>query len=283
MWLTLLCFHLIGLVGFNLNLRQSLLAKVDRLTLATIAQTGIAMPAVVLLAIRPPPFGAFTGLDYFYLASAMALTIGLQVTNVKALQYLEASVFSVLYNLRIILTTALGVLFLNEAIVGLRIAGGLLILFAIFIVKQQSSQEVRIKGIAWGLTAATALSFLNLSEKLLINSIGFLNYFPLTAVVCAVLMWSYIGLSKRSVEPAMLKQPKMLQLMTLRAMSAYGFSGALAAGALISVANYISGMSVIFMVVLGAILLGERDYLGRKIAATAVAIAGLTVVLFSSL
>ena len=283
MWLTLLCFHLIGLVGFNLNLRQSLLAKVDRLTLATIAQTGIAIPAVIILLVRPPRFGSFGGLDYLYLVAAITLTIGLQVTNVKALQYLEASVFSVLYNLRIILTTALGVLFLNESVVGLRIAGGLLILVAIFIVKRQRSHEMRVKGIAWGLAAATVLSFLNLSEKLLINSIGFLNYFPLTSVVCAVLMWSYIGLSKRSVEPAMLKQPKMLQLMTLRAMSAYGFSGALAAGALISVANYISGMSVIFMVVLGAILLGERDYLGRKIAATAVAIAGLTVVLFSSL
>jgi uncharacterized membrane protein YuzA (DUF378 family) len=52
MWLVLLCFHLVGLVGFNLVIRKSVLGKADRFTLATIAQTGIAIPAVVLLLAR---------------------------------------------------------------------------------------------------------------------------------------------------------------------------------------------------------------------------------------
>src|ERR1700752_62551 len=98
MWVALLCFHLVGLVGFNLTLRTSLLAKADRFTLAAIAQTGIALPAIILLIVKPPHFGSFTAADYCYLLCAIGLTIGLQVTNVKALQYLEASVFSVLYN-----------------------------------------------------------------------------------------------------------------------------------------------------------------------------------------
>lgn len=37
------------------------------------------------------------------------------------------------------------------------------------------------------------------------------------------------------------------------------------------------------MVLLGAILLNERDYLRRKIIATGVAVFGLTLVLFSGL
>ncbi len=96
-------------------------------------------------------------------------------------------------------------------------------------------------------------------------------------------MWSYLlAFKKRDFAPGILREPRMLQLMTLRAFSAYGFSGALAAGALLSVANYISGMSVIFVAILGAILLNERDYLKRKAAAALVAILGLTIILLSS-
>lgn len=283
MWLTLLVFHLIGLVGFNLILRQSVLGRADRFTLSTIAQTGIAIPAVVLLLAAPPHLNNFSVRDFWYLGWAVILTIGLQTTNVKALQYLEASVFSVIYNLRILLTTILGILFLSEKIIWLRIAGGVLILLAILIVKQRGSQSVRAKGLAWGFIAALVVSFLNLTEKLLIIHIGFLNYFPLVSVLCAVIMWAYVLARRPNFEVGLLRQPKMIKLMSLRAMSAYGFSGALAAGALIDVANYISAMSVILMMLLGVILLGEKDFLRRKIIATAVAITGLTVVLIASL
>ena len=65
-------------------------------------------------------------------------------------------------------------------------------------------------------------------------------------------------------------------------MSAFGFTFALATGGLLSVSIYISGMGVIFMVALGAIFLGEDDYLTRKIIATVVAVIGLSSVLVST-
>jgi drug/metabolite transporter (DMT)-like permease len=283
MWLALLGVHLIGLVGFNLLLRKSVLGKVDKMTLATIMQTGIAVPALVLLVLFPPNFSSFTAVDFILIACATALGITLQVTNVKALQYLEASVFSILYNLRIILTTVLGILFLGESTELLRILGGVIILLAIVTVKQRSSRTNNSKGVWWAIAAVFALSFLNLTEKTLINSIGFLEYFPIAAVLAAAIMWGYLVASKRKVDTKLLLQPKMLQLMTLRALSGYGFSLALAAGALISVANYISGMGVIFTVLLGVIWLRERDYLFRKILATVVAVIGLTLVLLSGI
>jgi drug/metabolite transporter (DMT)-like permease len=282
MWLFLLGIHLIGLVGFNLILRQSAL-KIDRFTLATIMQTGIALPAIILLFLYPTNFSEFAAADYIYMATVILLTIVLQVTNVKALQYLEASVYAVVYNLRIIITTILGIVFLHEPVFWVRIAGGLLVLVAIFIVRQRGNHVFRTIGLEWGIAAAIALSFLNLFEKLLATSIGFMNYFLPTAIVSAIIMWAYLLSSKRQFQWSIIKQPRMMQLMTLRAMSAYGFSGAIAAGALISVSNYISGMNVILMVLLGAVLLGETDYLKRKIIATLVAVAGLTLVLIASL
>jgi drug/metabolite transporter (DMT)-like permease len=281
MWLVLLCFHLVGLVGFNLVIRKSVLGKADRFTLATIAQTGIAIPAVVLLLARPPDLSRYSAADFCYLAATIVLTIALQTVNVKALQYLEASVFSVLYNTRILIATVLGILFLHESFVGLRVLGGVMVLLAILIVKQRGSHVVMTKGMGWGLTAAFVLSFLSLGEKLLIKDVGFFNYFALESIISSALMWAYFAASKREFDRRTLLRPAMLQLMTLRAVSAYGFTGALATGALLSVANYISGMSVIFTVLLGAMWLGERDYLQRKIMATIIAVLGLTLVLLS--
>lgn len=282
-WLLVLSVHLVGLVGFNLILRKSVLGNVDKFTLATIMHTGIAIPALVLLVLFPPNFSIFTPIDYVVLSCAVALAISLQVTNVKALQYLEASVFSILYNLRIIVTTILGILFLNEPTDLMRIAGGLLILMAIITTKQKGSQVRNLKGVQWAIGAVLVLSFLNLSEKTLINNIGFLNYFPISIVIGAAIMWVYLIATKRRVDRQLILKPQTIQLMTFRALSAYGFSGALALGALISVANYISAMGVVLTVVLGAILLKERDYLGRKIIATAVTVIGLTLVLLSGL
>lgn len=283
MWMILLGIHLIGLVGYNLLLRKSALGTIDKFTLATIMQTGIAIPSVALLFIWPPNIAAYSFFDFALLAFAIALTISLQITNTKAVQYLEASVFSILYNLRIVLVTIIGVLLLGEEIVELRILGGLLILLAIVIVKQRGGRMIKSIGVRWGIAAAFVLSFLNLTEKLLIGEVGFLGYFSISMIVAASLMWVYVFASKRRVDKKVLLQPKMLQLMTFRALSAFGFSGALAAGALVSVANYVSGLSVIFIVLLGAIWLNERDYLKRKVLATIVAVAGFTLVLLSGI
>lgn len=284
MWLLLLFIHAFALAGFNLSLRKSLINKVDPFTLATVMQTGIAIPLAVVYIFRPVSFDAYQLTDYMILALLILLTISLHISNVKALQYLEKGVYSIIYNLRLLIVTVLGILFLSEDVVWLRILGGVLIFLAIVIVKQKGNRSVRVKGFEWGIIAAFVISFLNLTEKTLINNVGILNYFPFAMIAAAAIMWTYLlFIKKEKVDKNLLVQPQMLQLMVLRAVSAYGFPFALASGALLSVANYISGLSVIIMVALGALLLGERDYLLRKTIATGVAVLGLTIILISGL
>jgi drug/metabolite transporter (DMT)-like permease len=282
-WLLLLFFHVCGLVGFNLTLRRSLLKKADPFTLATIMQTGIAIPAVFLLILKPMTFSGYQPMYVLGFATSALLTISLQVSNTKALEYLEASVYPMLYNLRILITTVLGILFLSEDFIGFRVAGGLLILLAIFIVRQKGSRSITSKGVQWGVIAAFVVSLLNMNEKIMVTHINFFDYFPLLSIVAAVLMWLYMLCRRKKFDRSMFMRPQTAELMVLRSISAYGFTGALAAGALISVANYISAMSVIVMVVLGVLLLSERDYLLRKVVATTVAVIGLTIVLFTHL
>ncbi len=282
MWVILLGVHLIGFVGYNLLLRKSLIDNIDRFTLATVMQTGITIPLVFTLFFHTPSFSGYDLSTFLLIFGVVATTIALHVTNTKSLQYLEASVYSVLYNLRILITTVLGIVFLNEDTDWIRILGGVLILLAIFIVRQKGSKSLLSKGFEWGIGAALVISFLNLFEKTLINNIGFLGYVAPTMIAATVLMWGYLIYRDKKVNYKVLLQPRMIQLMVFRDISAFGFSLAFVYGGLLSVSNYISSMGVIFIVALGILLLNERDYLARKIIATSIAAVGLTIVLVSS-
>ena len=165
----------------------------------------------------------------------------------------------------------------------MRIAGGMLILAAIFIVRQKGGSRIMHKGMEWGIAAAITISFLNLFEKELITKAGYLSYAAPMMLVATLIMWGYLYYRDRELDFAVLARPNMIGLMVLRCFSAFGFVMAFAAGAMLSVANYVSSMGVIFMVIFGVLLLKETDYLLQKIIATAVACAGLTLVLISRL
>lgn len=283
MWLVFLGFHLFGFVGYNLMLRKSVTDNIDRFTLATVMQTGITIPLIFTLFFHVPSFDSYDLGILALVIGTLILTIALHVTNTVSLKYLEASVYSVLYNLRIVFTTILGIIFLGEDTDWLRICGGILILLAIFIVKQKGSKSIISKGFEWGLAAALTISFLNLFEKELITDIGYLNYAVPLMAVATLIMWGYLYYRDRAIDYKIMLKPRMIQLMALRDISAFGFVAAFAYGGLLSVSNYISSMGVIFMVALGVLLLDERDYLRRKIIATGVAVCGLTLVLIASL
>lgn len=283
MWLFLLALHLVGLTGYNLLLRKSILEKIDKFTLATVMQTGIAIPAVLI-----PTFSAIDASLYsprvlLIMVIYASMVAFFHYTQVKAMQYLEASVFSVLYNLRILFTTFLGIVFLGEELIWLRILGGLFILAAIFIVKQKGSKSVFSMGMHWGILAGLLVSFMNMTEKAMIKEIGYGTFFTPVMILSAGILWTVLILRKQKTEYGIFIQPNMLKLMSLRILSAYAFTLAFAAGGLLSVSSYISSLSVILIVVFGVLWLGERDYLRRKIWSTVVAVIGLTIILVSGL
>ncbi len=273
--------HLVGLVGYSLLLRKSLLQSVDRFTLATVMQTGIAIPAVVIYAVLRPSFASYDPKLLLVMSIAVLLIVVFHYSNVRALQYLEASVYSVLYNLRILFTTVLGVAFLGERLVWLRILGGVLILAAIFVVRQKGSKSLYSKGMEWAVAAGLLVSLLNMTEKYMIGELGYAAYIVPVMVLTTIVMWCMLILRKQKSDLSIFIQTRMLALMALRSISAYGFTLAFAVGGLLSVSSYISSLSVILIVILGVLLLDERDYLRQKIIATALAVIGLTFILAS--
>lgn len=283
MWLIFMLIHLVGLVGYNLLLRKSLVAKVDRWTLATVMQTAIALPMLFVVAVAPPDFTVYYTGSILQILITVLLVVALHFTNVQALQYLEASVYSILYNLRIIFTTILGVIFLNEDIIPIQILGGLFIFLAVLTVKQKGSRLATLRGIAWGITAGIVISFLNLFEKTLISDVGYIGYAAPVMLSAAALMWTVLLAQGKTIKMKYLRKPKTIQLMIFRAMSAYGFTLVFNAGGVLSVSSYISSLSVIIMVILAAWLLNERDYMKRKLTATGLAVLGLSFILIANL
>ena len=278
MWLALLSLHLLGIVGYNLFLRKSVVTKIDRWFLATLLQTGIGIPALILLFFFPTDFSVYTSRDLLLLTACVILGILLHLTNVKALQYLETSIYSVVYNARLVFITALSALFLSEQLTPMQLIGGILIFISVFIVRQKATHSVTSKGLLFGFTAAITLSFLNVIEKTLNQSVGFFGYFLPAAIIGTIIMWVILLLRKTPISGSLLYKPSSIRLMLFRAFSAYGFSGAIVFGPVI-ISNFISSMSVVLLVLCGIIFLHERDHLWKKLIATAVAVVGLYLVL----
>lgn len=282
MWLLSLSVHVVGIVGYNLLLRRSLLAKMDRWLLATILQTGIGIPAVFIALFFPFQIPAYTPFDIFLFCAATLLTILFHTCNVKALQYLDAGVFSLVYNTRFITVSILGVMLLSEKLTLLQFLGGLLIFGSVFLVQQKGKASISKKGLLFGFGTAFIIGFLNVTEKLLNQSVGFVEYFVPVSILCTILMWIVVFIRKTKISLPFLIKPATLSLMGLRAMSAYGFSYSLVFGP-VALSNYISSLSVVLTVLFGALFFNERDHLKSKISATIVAFIGLTLILLGKL
>ncbi len=283
MWLIFLAIHLVGSTGFSLILRKSLVQKVDRWTLATVMQIGITVPLLFAMIFSHPDWSAYNLHNILQIILIALLVIGFHWTQVKALQHLEVSVFTVLYNLRIVFATLIGILIFREQVMPLQILGGLLIFLAVITTRQKGRKDLTSKGIQWGIRAAIAISVLNLFEKDLIDRVGYMTYAVPVMTLATVLMLGVMVLKKQKIPFKYFKEPQTVGLMSFRAASAYGFGLAFSHGGALSVSHYISSLSVILTVALGAIWLGERDYLRQKIYATGLAVAGLTVILIANL
>lgn len=281
-WLALLSMNVFGTVAYNLLLKRSEWKKVDQWVTAAVMQTGLAIPFLIKEIIWPIHFPAFTPFELLLMGYCVIALITMQICNVKSLQYLEASVYSVVFNSRIILATLFGAFFLSEAIGIWALAGGLIIFAAIFVVRQKSTKSIAKLGVMYGLGAAFAMSSMNTCEKELIKLVGWPQYvFPVWATA-ALLMWLIVRMRRTPIPLRMIVHPQGLTMMSARAFAGIGFTASLMFGP-VAVSSYVSSLSVVFLVIFGMLYFGEWDYLKSKVIATILSILGLTFILFDGL
>lgn len=278
-WGILLALHLAGLVGYNLLLRKTALThKFHPWVLATLLQTGIMLPILVATPFLPVDLARFDAQSIVLSVIVVLLTIVLLFAITKALHSLEASTYSVVYNLRIILATLLAALLLGEVPTLFQLAGGVLIVAAILVIRQKGNQTVTRHGVLWALLAAATISIENVIEKQLIQDIGVFTGAPVIAFVTGVIMWAVVLIKRYEVPRKYLFTRQVIGLMVLRSLAAWGFIFALAAGALVSVATVVSASGLVLIVLCGIVFLGERDHLWSKAAAVLLAAAGVLLI-----
>ncbi len=280
-WTILLLLHLVGLVGYSLLLRKQAVARqLHPWVLATLLQTGIMLPMIIAAPFLPIDISRFTFGSIALSCAAVALSVIILFSITKALHYLEASTYSVVYNLRIVIATVLAALLLSEVPSVWQIAGGALVLAAIVIIRQRGSSAVAKQGIIWAVLAAVSISIMNVIEKQLIHDVGVFTGAPIITVTVGIVMWAVLLARRYELPRKYIFTKQIIGLMALRSLSNWAFIFALAAGALVSVATFVSAISVVLIVAFGALLLGERDYLRRKILAATLAGLGLATIIF---
>ncbi len=278
-WIVLLALHLTGLTGYTLLLRKSALGSIDKTLLAALLQTAVFIPVPFAILASG---GVSLHLAAWQWSSLIvnALTIvGIQVFGVLVLKHLEASMWTVIFNLRLVFTTLLGVLVLGELPTPLQLLGGLVIFASIVALNLHRNRQYRSRPILLGLLATIFFSLHATLEKFNITSVGALPYFFVSGGLAAAVLWLLV-LQRGIKLPHIAGHADwhMARLLALRSLSAWGYVLALPYVSL-AIANYVSGMSVALIVVFGVFYLKERDHLREKFTALGIAVAGLTLIL----
>lgn len=281
-WAVLLAAHLVGLVGYTLLLRKSALSSVNKYSLAAIMQTVIQAPAMLFVVFGKVSF-SYSLTEWAALFGSGVFLVGVHLFSILALKHLEASQWTIIFNLRLFLTTIFGYVFLNELPATLQLVGGFTIFISIVLLNLHKNKGYAEKAVLIGLFTTLWFSAHATLEKYNVISIGFEDYMIVAGLISTAVLWA-IAINKGATISVIKKSFDWhtVQLLALRTLSAWSYVYALKFGSL-AVTNYVSGMSVVLIVVLGIVVLHERKDLHQKLLATGVAIIGLTLILISKL
>lgn len=282
-WTLLLIAHVLGLVGYTILLRKSALGALNKLVLTAVMQVGVLAPSFAFLFLGYVSF-VHTPVEWMLMFLAGVVLSGLMLTNVWALSRLDASLFTLLYNLRLLIVTVLAFVFLGELPSSLQMVGGLIILMSIVILNLHIDGRWRSTPILIGLFSMFWFSGHAVFEKFNLGLIDIYSYIFFISLVSAMVLWAAIFVLRIDMRGQLqyIFDSKIGILILTRAVSAYAYIFALLYGSL-AVTNYVSGMSVALVVLSGIYFLNEREDIPRKLFAVAVACVGLTLIFLGGL
>lgn len=200
----------------------------------------------------------------------------------KALQSIEVSKFSVLYATRAVVTIIIASVFLKEGLTAIQLLGSGMILFSILYLNTKSLKEfLRFgKGEVFTLTAALAFGIATVSDKYIIEWFDFIPYLTLDFLLPAIIL---IAIKPKVVkEFGKLLIPKTLPIIllfsTLYALAALTFFGAMDASDNTSLVSSIGQITTVATVILGIVVLKEREDMKKKLLAGFLGFAGLLLI-----
>lgn len=200
----------------------------------------------------------------------------------KALQSIEVSKFSVLYATRAVVTIVIASVFLKESLNANQLLGAGMILFSILYLNTKSYKEfLRFgKGEILTLTAALAFGIATVSDKYIIEWFDFIPYltldFLLPAITLIAIKPKVVKEFRKLIAPKLL--PIILLFSTLYALAALTFFGAMDASDNTSLVSSIGQITTVATVILGIVVLKEREDMKKKLLASFLGFAGLLLI-----
>lgn len=282
-WILLTLAHLAGLVGYTLLLRKSTLGKLNKLVMSALMMTAMLIPSLLFLALGKVNF-VHSPLEWFFLTLAGFTLTGYFILNTYALTFLDASIYTIIFNLRLVGTTILGFLILNELPRPLQMLGGLIIFASIILLNLHKNKQWKSKPVLLGFFTMIWFCFHVVLEKYNLLHINLETYFFFIFFTGTIWSWLFVALKRIKIknEIVNIKDKKIYWLLITRIISGYTYTYALKFGSL-AIINYVSGMSVALIVLFGIYILGEKEKITQKLFAVAVACLGLTLILISKL
>lgn len=207
---------------------------------------------------------------------------GVNQLNILALNHLDASIFTILQSFRIVIVTILGAILLKDQPTLLEMVGGGFIFTSILVLKLHKDKQYFSKPVLLGIVATVFMSLNVIAEKNLLNKTTVVTEMFWTSLITIPVLLMVIGFQKDSWRKSLphIKNTHSLALALLRPSSAWLYSIAVALGS-VAVTNYVSSLSVVFVVAFGIIFLKERDHIKQKLLALLFAFIGLTVIFIS--
>ena len=280
MWIALFA-NLISNTGYSIVARRTFnRMNVDPLFLAAIGATGVALPGIPGLFIAKINWAVYDLRLILIFAASIIAAMLFHFINAKALEYTEASVFSILYNFQIGFATWIGIAILGETIVPLRVLGGVLVFAAGFVLTNKYT--ARPAGVFFSVSTAFLIVVLTAFDKYMIAEIGYAGYVFPAKIIAALSMWAVVYFGKRPINVDFVKSRWCPAVMLFRFGGAYGVMLALALGALLSVSTYIMSLNCVTTPIAAYFLLKETDAPIRKAIAATIAVAGVTLIFFAS-
>lgn len=197
----------------------------------------------------------------------------------KALQHIDVSKFIIIFAFRTVVTIILSAVFLKESLTTVQLAGTGLILVSIILVNSKSARDMFVlgKGGRYALLAAIAVGVGSVTDKHMFNWFDFVPYLTIGFLFPGTLL--VLAKPKNILEfPEFLKKDKIGKitlftlLYTLAALSFY-WAFVLADNA--ALVSSIGQISTILTVLLGIIILKEREDLGKKLLGGVLSFIGL--------
>lgn len=283
LWAILISIHTASLVVYTILLRKSSTGKSDSVFLGATMMLGIWLPSLYFLFSGKVDF-SLTFRQWFFLVLGGLFVGGLLIINAWALSFLDASMFSILYNLRLLMTTVFAYVVLGELPKVLQLVGGAIILLSIFMLNLHVDSKWKSKPILVGLFAMLYFSVHATLEKYNLGHVNVETYLFIFLSVGTIFTWLYVFAKKVDVKEQfeITFNRGFIVLLVARASSAFAYVYALKHGSL-AISNYISGMSVVLIVLFGIYYLGERSDMKQKFGATAVAVAGMSLIMVSKI